>query len=83
MESSRNIPKFNIPGTLFWEYSPEFHRELFPNIPGIYHGYVPRIFHEHIFARWVVFPRLRNSENLLITVLLFKEILILFFQKGG
>ena len=83
MEHSGNIPIFNIPGTLFWEYSPEFHWELFPNIQGIYHGNITRIFHEHIFARWVVFPRLRNSKNLLITVLLFKEILILFFQKGG
>ena len=25
----------------FWEYSPEFPCELFPNIPGIYHGNVP------------------------------------------
>ena len=38
MEHSGNIPIFNVPGTLFWEYSPEFHREPFPNIPGIYHG---------------------------------------------
>ena len=54
MEHSGNIPIFNIPRTLFWEYSPEFHRELFPNTPGIYHGNVPRKFHEHIFARWVM-----------------------------
>ena len=59
MEHSGNIPIFNIPGTLFWEYSPEFHRELFPNIPGIYHGNVPRIFHEHIFARSVATLRPR------------------------
>ena len=51
MKYSGNISIFNIPGTLPREYSPEFHRELFPDIPGIYHGYVPRIFHEHIFAR--------------------------------
>ena len=53
MEHSRSILIFNIPGTLFWEYSPEFHRELFPNIPGIYHWNVPPIFHDHIFSRWV------------------------------
>ena len=34
MDHSGNIPIFNIPGTLFWECSPEFHRELFPNISG-------------------------------------------------
>ena len=28
--------------------------KLFPNILGIYHGNVPRIFHEHIFTRWVI-----------------------------
>ena len=50
MEETENIPIFNIPGSLFWEYSPEFYRELFPNIPGIYHGIVPRIFHKHIFS---------------------------------
>ena len=53
MEHSGNIPIFSICGTLFWEYSPEFHREFFPNIPGIYHGNVLQIFHEHTFARWV------------------------------
>ena len=37
---------------IIWEYSPEFHKELFPNILGIYPGNVPRIFHEHIFAGW-------------------------------
>ena len=52
MEHSGNIPIFNIPGTLFWEYSLEFYRELFSNIPGIYHGNVLRIFHKHIFAWW-------------------------------
>ena len=31
---------------IIWEYSPEFHRELFPNILRIYHGNVPRILHE-------------------------------------
>ena len=40
MEQSGNIPIFNIHRTLFLEYSPEIHRELFPNIPGIYHGNV-------------------------------------------
>ena len=52
MEHLGKVPIFNIPGTLFWEYFPEFHRELFLNIPEIYHGIVPRIFHEHIFALW-------------------------------
>ena len=55
MEHSRNIPIFIIPGTSFWEFSPEFHREFSPNIPGIYYGNVPRIFHEHIVARWAGF----------------------------
>ena len=36
---------------IIWEYSPEFHREPFPNIPEIYHGNVSRISHEHIFSR--------------------------------
>ena len=54
MEQSGTIPVFSIPGTLFREYSLEFHTELFPNILGISHGNVPRIFHEHIFTRWVV-----------------------------
>ena len=52
MEHSGNISIFNIPGALLWGYPPEFQGELFLNIPGIYHGNVPRIFHEHIFARW-------------------------------
>ena len=51
MEHSGNIPTINIPGTFPKEYSPEFRRFL--NIPGIYHGNFPRMFHEHIFARWV------------------------------
>ena len=49
---------WNIQGiflySIFPEHSPEFHRELFPNIPRIYHGNVPRILHEHIFAYWEV-----------------------------
>ena len=53
MEHSVNIPIFNVPGILFCEYSLEFHREPSWNIPGIYHGNVLRIFHEHKFARWV------------------------------
>ena len=52
MEHSGNIPIFHVPGTLFWEYSSEFHRELSPNIWAIYLGNVPRIFHDHIFAWW-------------------------------
>ena len=39
-------------------------REPFPNIPGIYYGNVPRIFHEHIFARWVVCWILREWQVL-------------------
>ena len=54
MEHAGNIPIVNVPGTLFWEYSPEFHKELFPNIPGIYNGNVQRIFHKHRFVRWVI-----------------------------
>ena len=53
MEHSRNIPMFNVLGKLFWEYFPDFHMELSPNTPGIYHGNVPRIFHEHLSAQWV------------------------------
>ena len=33
---------------------PWFHWEYFPNIPGIPHGNVPRIFHGHIFAWWII-----------------------------
>ena len=54
MEHSVNISIFNIPRTLFWEYSPEFHRERFPNILGIHHENVPQIFHKHVFAWCVV-----------------------------
>ena len=61
MEHSENIPIFNIPGTLFWEYSPPFHRELFPNITGIYHGNITRKFHAHIFARWKFFFQIQCS----------------------
>ena len=39
---------------IIWEYSPKFNRKLFLNIPGIYHLNVSRIFHKHIFARWVI-----------------------------
>ena len=55
MENSGNIPIFNI---------PEHYLEIFPGISqgtfseysgNIYHGIVPRIFHEHVFARWVLF----------------------------
>ena len=45
MEYSGNISIFNIPGTFPREYSPEFYRELFPNILEIYRGNVPRIVH--------------------------------------
>ena len=34
---------------IIWDYSPEFLREFFSNIPRID---VPGIFHEYIFARW-------------------------------
>ena len=50
MEHSGNIPIFNIPGTLYFGNIP---RNFIGNWePGIYHENVPRIFHEHIFARW-------------------------------
>ena len=45
MQYSRNI---------ICEYSPEFHTEPFLDIPGTYHGKVPKIFHEYIFERWGV-----------------------------
>ena len=38
---------------MIWEYSPEFHRELFPNILRIYHGNVPQILHEQ-YSRNVI-----------------------------
>ena len=41
MEHSGNIPIFNVPGTLFWGYSPEFHRELFIG------KYIRKMFHEY------------------------------------
>ena len=51
MEHLRNIPIFNIPGTLIWEYSLEFHTERSPNIPEIYYGNISQIFHEHIYVQ--------------------------------
>ena len=50
---SGNIPIFNILGTLFGNI-PGISQGTFPHIPGIYYGNVPRIFHEHIFAWWVL-----------------------------
>ena len=38
--------KIQYSRNIIWEYSSEFHRELFPNILEIYHRNVPRIFHE-------------------------------------
>ena len=35
---------------IIWEYSLEFHRKLFPNILGIYHGNVPQVFYKYIFV---------------------------------
>ena len=46
MGGSGNIPIFNIPGTLFWNFIENFS----PIILGIYQGNVPKMFHEHIFA---------------------------------
>ena len=63
MEHSGNIPISSIPRTLLWEYSPKFYSEFFQNIPGIYHGNVPRIFREHIFARCDITPSNNNTEN--------------------
>ena len=68
---------------IFSEYSPEFHWEYFPNILGISHGNVPRIFHEHIFARWVQllskinirknrFENLKRSKHLWIYLFEFR-----------
>ena len=51
MEHSGNIPIFNIPGTLFGNI-PRNVWNLF-QIFRECHGNVPRIFHKHIFARWV------------------------------
>ena len=41
---------------IIWEYFREVHKELFPNIPGMHHGNVQRIFHEHIFTQWAEWP---------------------------
>ena len=38
--------KIQYSRNIIWEYSSEFRRKLFPNILEIYHGNVPRIFHE-------------------------------------
>ena len=53
MQHSRNILIFNIPRTLFGNIFRNFIGFFF-NISVIYHGNLPRIFHEHIFARWIV-----------------------------
>ena len=38
--------------------------ELFPKLPGLYHGNVPRIFHEHnIFGRWEGLSHLVDGQN--------------------
>ena len=50
--NNQGIFLYSIFPNITWEYSPIFHRERFLNIPGIYHGNVPQIFHQHIFARW-------------------------------
>ena len=50
MEDSGNISIFNIPGTLFGIIPQNFLGNFFSNIPRIYNGDVPGIFHEYIFA---------------------------------
>ena len=50
--SHGTIRLFNIPETLFWNYSPEFYWELFPNAMGLSHGNVPPTFREYIFSQW-------------------------------
>ena len=52
MDEPGNFPIFNIPRTLFQNILRNS-LGIFPNILGISQGNVPRIFHEHIFARWV------------------------------
>ena len=49
MEHSENIPIFNIPEHYLGIF-PGISWGTFPNIPEMYHGNVPRIFHE--FTRW-------------------------------
>ena len=44
--NNQGIFLYSIFPERYLEYSPEFHRDLFPNTLGIYHGNVPRIFHE-------------------------------------
>ena len=58
MEQSENVPIFKIPGTLYSNIPQNFIGNFFPNILGISHGYVPRIFYEHMFVRWGSFSRL-------------------------
>ena len=48
---------------IIWEYSPEFHRELFPNIPGIYHENFPRIRRTYICLLGVFQQNSPNSEE--------------------
>ena len=51
--TSRQYSYIQYSRNIISEYSPEFHRELFLNIPRIYRGNAPPIFHEQIFARCV------------------------------
>ena len=51
--TSREYSYIQYSRNIISEYSPEFHRELFLNIPRIYRGNAPPIFHEQIFARCV------------------------------
>ena len=63
---SWNIHKIFLYSIFSEHYSvtfPDFHRELFPNILGIYHGNVQRIFHGNIFAQWVAFWNNQNWLN--------------------
>ena len=52
MEEPGNFPMFIFPGQFFGIFFG-ISLGIFPNIPGISQGNTPRIFHEHIFARWV------------------------------
>ena len=44
--NNQGIYLYLIFSDTLWEYYLEFHRDLFPNILGIYHGNVARIFRE-------------------------------------
>ena len=67
---SRQYSYIQYSRNIISEYSPEFHRQLFPNIPRIYRGNVPPIFYEQIFS-WCVFVCVRVCVCVCVCVCMF------------